>query len=226
MARERAGDTSQPTAEFVRKRAPRRTPDPESIVDVTIELLRRHGESGFRLDELQRLTGINKSSLYRLFGDRDGLLATAYSKIFKAYVMESVVGMDSIVKRANSPAELRAGLQAATAFVASPQRFGQRLDRTAIIAGVRGRPEYREMLSKAQTELTNAVAQLIEEASQRGLVNLKMSARVGAQFIQAVTLGRVIAEIEDTNDDAMRDEWISLMNDLVDHVLFDGLIDA
>jgi AcrR family transcriptional regulator len=196
------------------------------VVDVTIELLRKHGESGFRLDELQRLTGINKSSLYRLFGDRDGLLATAYTKVFTAYVMESIIGMEAVIKRASSPAELRAGLQAATAFVSSPQRFNQRLDRAAIIAGVRGRPEYRQILSKAQSELTNAIAQLIEEASQRGLVNLKHSPQVGAQFIQAVTLGRVIAEIEDIDDAVGREAWISLVNDLVDHVLFDGLVDG
>ncbi|MEY3482632.1 MAG: Bacterial regulatory protein tetR family, partial [Actinomycetota bacterium] len=65
-----------------RKRAPRRIPDLDQVVDITIELLEKHGESGFRIEDLMERTGISKSSLYLRFGSRDGLLATAYSKVF------------------------------------------------------------------------------------------------------------------------------------------------
>ena len=108
-----------------RKRAPRRIPDLDQVVDITIELLEKHGESGFRIEDLMERTGISKSSLYLRFGSRDGLLATAYSKVFKTQVMESISGLTAIVSRARTPEELRAGLHAATAFIASPERFKQ-----------------------------------------------------------------------------------------------------
>lgn len=208
-----------------RKRAPRHVPDLDQVVNITIEMLEKHGESGFRIEELMERTGISKSSMYLRFGSRDGLLATAYSRIFTAQILESVSGLSSIISRARTPAELRAGFHAATAFVASPQRFKQRLERAAIIAGIRGRPEFQKSLSVAQRELTNAVADLFEEAQRKGLINIKHSPRIAAQFIQAMTLGRIVAEIEDATDDAMRSDWISLSNEFIDRLMFDGLID-
>lgn len=208
-----------------RKRAPRHVPDLDQVVNITIELLEKHGESGFRIEELMERTGISKSSMYLRFGSRDGLLATAYSRIFKAQILESISGLSSIINRARTPNELRAGLHAATAFVASPQRFKQRLERAAIIAGIRGRPEFQKSLSAAQKELTDAVAGLFEEAQRKGLINIKHSPRIAAQFIQAMTLGRIIAEIEDDTDEEMRSDWISLSNEFIDRLMFDGLVD-
>ena len=208
-----------------RQRAPRRVPNLEEIIAVTVELLARHGESGFRIEELQARTRINKSSLYLRFGDRDGLLAAAYSDVFKKLVLEGIDGLRPIVERATTPAELRAGLHAAASFVNSPQRFERRLERAAIIAGVRGRPEFRKALSAAQTTLSVALAEMLDDASARGLIKLEYPSRVAAQFIQALTFGRIIAEIEDLDDSSLRDGWITLSNDLLDRLLFDGLID-
>jgi len=208
-----------------RKRAPRHVPDLDHVVDVTIELLEKHGEGGFRVEELIERTGIAKSSMYLRFGSRDGLLAAAYSKVFKAQVMESVSGLTAIVRQSRTASELRTGLRAATAFVASPERFKNRLQRAAIIAGVRGRPEYQRSLSEAQREMTTAIAKLFEEAQYRGLINIKYSPRVAAQFIQAVTFGRVIAEIESLDDHELLADWMSACGEMFDHMMFDGLVD-
>jgi hypothetical protein len=41
-----------------------------------------------------------------------------------------------------------------------------------------------------------------------------------------MTFGRIIAEIEDLDDSSLRDGWITLSNDLLDRLLFDGLVDG
>jgi hypothetical protein len=146
--------------------------------------------------------------------------------MFAAQVMESISGLKSVVEMARNPQELRVSFHAATAFVAAPERHTSRLDRISIIAGVRGRPEFREYLSQAQRDLTAAITRLLVICQHRELINLRQhSPRVAAQFVQAMTLGRVIAEIEDLNDEKSRSEWVVAINDFIDHMLFDGLID-
>ena len=54
-----------------RQRSQRKTPDLDEILEVVIELVLQHGDSGFRIEELIERTGISKSSLYLHFGDRD-----------------------------------------------------------------------------------------------------------------------------------------------------------
>jgi AcrR family transcriptional regulator len=207
-----------------RQRAPRKIPDLDQVLAVTIELLEKHGESGFRIEELQRRTGISKSSLYLRFGDRDGLLAAAFSKIFEEIVLESVAGMELVLRRANSSMELQLALRGATAFVASAKRHRQRVDRAAIFAGTRGRDAYRAALSAAQTQLTDRIEGMLLDAQNRGLVKLRHGARVISQMIQAVTLGRLVAEFDDKASDQLTDEWVTMVDDILAYILFDGLV--
>jgi AcrR family transcriptional regulator len=221
-----APKVAKPAKTAARVRAKRNTPNKDQILEVTIELLERGGEHGFRIEDLQARTKISKSSLYLAFGNRDGLLAAAYARMFAAQVMESISGLNSVVEMARNPQELRVSFHAATAFVAAPERHTSRLDRISIIAGVRGRPEFREYLSQAQRDLTAAITRLLVICQHRELINLRQhSPRVAAQFVQAMTLGRVIAEIEDLNDEKSRSEWVVAINDFIDQMLFDGLID-
>jgi len=194
-------------------------------VQITIELLEEHGDSGFRIESLMDRTGISKSSLYLHFGDRDGLLAAAYGKRFEHIVVESISGLEALLARAHDVRSFREGLRAATAFVSSPTRFKQRVDRAAIIAGTRGRPEFREALARAQTTLTDRFTLLLTSTQERGFIRLKHPPRTVAQIIQAFTFGRIVAEIE--GDAASRDvaSWNALVDHLLDDLLFDGLLD-
>ncbi|NCV97532.1 MAG: TetR/AcrR family transcriptional regulator, partial [Acidimicrobiia bacterium] len=99
----------------VRQRAVRRKPNIAEILVITLELLERDGESGFRLEDLMQRTGISKSSIYLHFGDRDGLLAAAFSKKFSEIVQESLSGLELLLNNVSDPRSMRDALQAATA---------------------------------------------------------------------------------------------------------------
>lgn len=210
----------------VRQRAVRRTPDIDEILTVTLELLEHSGENGFRLEDLMQRTGIAKSSIYLHFGDRDGLLAAALSKKFAEIVRESLSGLELLLNSVRDPRSTRDALHAATAFVASPDRFKNRLDRAVIISGTRGRRVFATELAKAQTALTDRMMVLLLDAQERGLVRLRHSPRTVAQMIQAVTFGRIVAELEQHQSLESVQSWISMVNELIDTLLFDGLLDG
>ena len=73
-----------------RQRSQRKKPDLDAIIEVAIELVLRHGDSGFRIEELIERTGISKSSLYLHFGDRDGLVGLALSTAFLRDIRNNV----------------------------------------------------------------------------------------------------------------------------------------
>ena len=210
----------------VRQRAVRRKPNIAEILVITLELLERDGESGFRLEDLMQRTGISKSSIYLHFGDRDGLLAAAFSKKFSEIVQESLSGLELLLNNVSDPRSMRDALQAATAFVTSPDRFKNRLDRAVIIAGTRGRAAFADELAKAQTALTDRMMMLLLDAQERGLVRLRHSPRTVAQMIQAVTFGRIVAELEQHPSPESVQSWISMVTELLDNLLFDGLLDG
>ncbi len=206
------------------KRAPRRTPDADSIIRTTIELLHRDGESGFRLEDLMEAEHLSKSSIYARYGGRDGLVAAALAREFEDEVAESVLAMRTIMTGARNAEDLRNALRATTAFVHQRSRNVNRINRAGVIAGTRGRPELRARLEEAQTRLTDTIEQLISDCAQRGLVNARHHPRALATFLQANTLGVVLTEFDTKEGEETMIPRLELVHSVIDYLFFDGLL--
>lgn len=202
-------------------RGKRHAPDLDEVVDVTVDLLARHGESGLRIEDVMERTGISKSSLYANFGDRDGLIAAALSKVYAAYVDESIAGIRAILDRSHTPAELREALRGATTFTQDLTRTAIRVDRLGVIAGTRGRPAHARALTAVQTKLNDELAIIIQAAQDRRLISPRHSPRLIATYLQAYTLGRVLAAFDAGRASDEQSQWNALIDDVIGHLLFE-----
>ena len=203
-----------------RVRAPRRTPDFAHALDETIRLLDSVGETGLRIEELLAATKLSKSSLYLHFTDRDGLIAAARARQFEQIVDESIAGIRQLVTSVSTREDARRALHAATVFTQNLNRQAERVRRVAIVAGTVGRPAYKKSLTGAQTRLTDALTEMFAGLRARGLINSIHPDRTIAAFVQAYTFGRVLAGFDSKlskDDDA---QWVSLIDDAVEHILF------
>jgi AcrR family transcriptional regulator len=203
-----------------RRRAPRRAPDFDHVLDETTRLLDAVGETGLRIEELIAATGISKSSLYQHFTDRDGLIAAARARQFEAIVNESIDGIKQLVSSATTRQGLRDALHAATVFTQNISRNADRVQRAAIIAGTVGRPAFAKQLTAAQTRLTDALTSLISEARRNGLITPTHTDRTLAAFIQAYTFGRVLSSFDSKRGVKDNEEWVALIDDVIDRLLF------
>lgn len=204
-----------------RKRAPRHAPDLDQVLDETIRMLDTVGESGLRIEELMVVARVSKSSLYANFTDRDGLIAAARARQFERIVNESIDGIRQLAASVTTREEMRSSLHAATVFTQAIARNAERMRRVAIVAGTVGRPSFERGLAVAQTRLTDALETIIREGRARGIITTSHPDRTLATFIQAYTFGRVLSSFDtkrSKNDDA---EWVAVIDDLIDHLLFD-----
>ena len=203
-----------------RSRARRHTPDLEAVIDETIRLLDTVGETGLRIEELLAATKLSKSSLYLHFTDRDGLISAARARQFEQIVDESIAGIRQLVSTVSTREDARRALHAATVFTQNLNRQAERVRRVAIVAGTVGRPAYKKSLTGAQTRLTDALTEMFAGLRARGLINSVHPDRTIAAFVQAYTFGRVLAGFDSKlskDDDA---QWVSLIDDAVEHILF------
>ena len=203
-----------------RQRAPRKTPDFDHVVAVTTRLLQEKGDQRLRIEDVMAETGIAKSSLYAKFGDRDGLVAAALAKQFRAIVTESLEGLQFALDRSASPVELQRMLGMVLKMTLTSQRDVQRMTRIAVLANTIGEPTFRSHLEEAQTALTDGVTEIIAEATARGLVRPAYEPRTIANFLQAYTLGRVLVSFDRNRLPDESDEWVRLVVDLVEMMLF------
>lgn len=204
----------------VRQRAPRHIPDLDQVVATAVEILIESGETGFRIETLMERTGVAKSSLYAAFGSRDGIIAAAWARHFEVMIRESIEPIRELAERATTRVDFRASLTLVTEFVADLSRTALRVERCAIIAGTKGRPEFSTWLAEAQTRLSTDFADIIANAQKRGLITMRFPPRLIGNFIQAVTLGRVVVGFDLEAGPGELAHWTRAATELFDQLLF------
>ena len=193
----------------VRKRAPRKTPDLAEVIAVTIELLLKNGESGFRIEDVIEKTGISKSSLYLHFGDRDGLVGAAYVELFTTDTNRNIAQAIAAFEDVKTVEQLEAVLPA---FVQALARIPHtvRWNRLDVLSATRHRPEFMSRIVEAQTRLNSALAEALSVQQKLGNVRTDLSAREMAVLIQGISLGRIFRDLDSKLDRDDLDEWSEL----------------
>jgi AcrR family transcriptional regulator len=198
------------TKKVTRKRAPRKTPNLEEIIAITIELLLQHGEGGFRIEDVIERTGISKSSLYLHFGDRDGLIGAAYVDVFTTdtnrNIEQAILIFDGVETQAQLEASIPIFVQA-LARVPSPVRW----NRMDVLSAARYRPEFLSRIVEAQTRLNSALAEALSAQQKLGNVRSDMSAREMAVLIQGVSFGRIFRDLDSKIDRDNSKDWSELV---------------
>ncbi len=178
-----------------RQRAQRKTPDLDEVIEVTIELVLKHGDAGFRIEELIERTGISKSSLYLHFGDRDGLvgaaMSTAYLRDIKANVDGAIVLFSQVTTRKQMEDAIPLLVDAAL-----NTRDIARWQRVKVLASARHRPEMLKRISEGQTMIDTALEELIREKQKLGVIRNDLDAREIGVLIQTAIIGRVFRDID------------------------------
>ena len=190
----------------LRKRSSRKTPDLDEIIEITIQLVLEHGDSGFRIEELIELTGISKSSLYLHFGDRDGLVGAAMST---AYLRDVKINVDDAIALVSGISTRKQMLDAIPILVnaALDTREIARWQRVMVLAAGRHRPEMLKRISEVQTMVDTALEELLREKQKQGIVRKDLDAREIGVLMQTAFIGRIFRDIDSKITAKDLDKW-------------------
>lgn len=203
-----------------RKRRPRATPDFAAIEELTANLLAAQGESGLRIEDLREATGVSKSTLYGKYGGRDGLVAAGLMVLYQRHYRETIGVVDEIVRTSQSRDEVKERLRQLTLYVADPKRNTERLLRAAVLAGTIARPELRTKVAAMQNDLMKDLARTIDLARVRGIAKQGYSSRVLANFVSALTFGRIIVAFDNDLPTDELQQWTDAVMELLETLLF------
>lgn len=193
----------------VRKRAPRKTPNLDEVVAVATELLLKHGEGGFRIEDVIERTGISKSSLYLHFGDRDGLVGTAYVELFTIDTNRNISQALAVFEDIETTEQLKAVLPLFVRALANVPHTA-RWNRIDVLSAARHRPEFMARIVEAQTRLNSALTEALSAQQKLGNVRKDLSAREMAVLIQGVSFGRIFRDLDNKMDRDDLKDWSEL----------------
>jgi AcrR family transcriptional regulator len=160
------------------------------ILEVTAALLAESSNADVSTRAVCEAAGVQQPALYRLFGDKDGLLAATVDYGFGQYLASKRAAVPS----ADPVADLRSGWDAHTAFALS----NPNLYRLMYAPGLKAVPE-------AVGEAHGLLRQVLDRCAEAG--RLTISSEIAAQLVMSANSGIALALI--TRPEIYHDPHIS-----------------
>lgn len=190
------------------------------LLDTTARMIDEHGLDAVDIDEVVAAAGVTKGALYHHFGSVNGLLVAALVSLYAANVDETIAAFRSILVDCHDVDEVRRRLAAVTRATQDPHRRTVRLHRARVLSQTVAEPDLAHQIDAEQRRLTDAIADTVTQAQERGWFRPDIDPHALAVFVQAYTLGRVIDDV--TTDHMSHDAWITLIDQVIDGFLTTG----
>ncbi len=181
----------------------------ERALTVVGEILDEGGEASLRLADVSRRSGVSIGSLYHHFESREGLIKAARERQFLDSLPTDADDIANLLATATTPAEFVERLAVILREGFRPERAANRLRRVELIGAAASRPQLLESISATQTMVLDVGESLGTAFRDRGWLREGVEPRALALFVQAVTLGQVIGDLDQRGVDA--DAWVRLL---------------
>jgi AcrR family transcriptional regulator len=189
----------------------------ERALKVVGQILDEGGEASLRLADVSRRSGVSIGSLYHHFESREGLIRAARERQFLQSLPTDADDVADLLATATAPEQFAARLEQIIRRTQTPERAANRLRRVELIGAAAARPELLEAISATQTMVLDVGEALGEAFRERGWLREGIEPRSLALFVQAVTLGRVLGDLDQRGVD--QESWVRLILNALDGML-------
>jgi AcrR family transcriptional regulator len=151
-----------------------------------------------RVANIAKQAGVSVPLVYKLFGDREQLLATVLSESIETFYLTDINNIRALVEKSESNITVEVLLQALP-MPSDAFRLKQRKLRMLIFAASYESPKLRKAVGKAQQTIQHATRDLIHLVRERSGSKVKVDEDVIAFAVQALGFSFSIHDINPDN---------------------------
>jgi AcrR family transcriptional regulator len=191
-------------------------PTKSSLIECAADLLDKYRFDEITVEMILDRSGISKGSLYHHFEDIYHLLEAAMIVRYARYVDTNIAALQSLLSTAKTGEEFYLGLSQLSAITQGEGMKRARQERALTIGRAITSPRMSVLLQAEQQRLTDALAQLIQDAQARKLCNAEIESHALAVLMQAWTLGKIVDDLSENPVD--NDAYLALVNRVIREV--------
>ena len=173
----------------------------ELLLRAAVRHLETEDAASLRVGAIAEEADVAVGLINHYFGSRDGLVAAAQQARIAGATEQDIAGSRGALAGADDLDALMEGIRQVARHTIDRRRADVRLSRFSAIATAHGRPQARSAIGGTLSELIDAMAGLIADAQERGIVKSGRSPRGLATFIQAYSLGLLVHDLDLTPSD-------------------------
>ena len=189
----------------------------ERIRACTLAEIEKNGIVGLRVANIAKQAGVSVPLVYKLFGDREQLLATVLSESIETFYLTDINNIRALVEKSKTNITVELLLQALP-MPSDAFRLKQRKLRMLIFAASYESPKLRKAVGKAQQTIQHATRDLIHLVRERSGSKVDVDEDVIAFAVQAFGFS---FSIHDINPDKPLSDatYREFMTDFLDRYL-------
>jgi AcrR family transcriptional regulator len=166
----------------------------ERIRACTLAEIEKNGIVGLRVANIAKQAGVSVPLVYKLFGDREQLLATVLSESIETFYLTDINNIRALVEKSKTNITVELLLQALP-MPSDAFRLKQRKLRMLIFAASYESPKLRKAVGKAQQTIQHATRDLIHLVRERSGSKVDVDEDVIAFAVQALGFSFSIHDI-------------------------------
>ena len=166
----------------------------ERIRACTLAEIEKNGIVGLRVANIAKQAGVSVPLVYKLFGDREQLLATVLSESIETFYLTDINNIRALVEKSKTNITIELLLQALP-MPSDAFRLKQRKLRVLIFAASYESPKLRKAEGKAQQTIQHATRDLIHLVRERSGSKVDVDEDVIAFAVQALGFSFSIHDI-------------------------------
>ena len=187
-------------------------PTKRLLVETVVAMLERKKPTEILAEEVLEVSGVSKGSMYHHFSDLQELVETAQLIRYSKWIDASIEFMTTYVLGTTTKDKFVDSLRKLSELTQSIDRKGARAERARALAACFDNPRMAKAMGEETQRHTDALADIIQEVQNRGLIRAEVDAKAVAVFIQSYTLGKMV---NDYNPTGVQDEvWVDMITDM------------
>ena len=166
-----------------------------NLREAAIRVIDERGEQAIRVHEIADKVGVDVTSIYHHFGNREGLIKAAQAERYVRSLRAELSVTSVMFASIETPGELRDALDRLLDEFFSPERAPVRLTRLNALGAAHGRERLLAAIADALGEIVDGLALLFGVFEQRGLIAEGLDLRAVAAWGLGMVFGRVLIEL-------------------------------
>lgn len=165
------------------------------LVDLAVAALERGGEQAVKIRDVAGAVGLSVGAVYHHFESREELIVAARLAQFEGALAGGVAAIRGAVEQASTVDELRQAMRQLNRIAHAADRAPFRRLRAEVVGVARHNTGLAAALSEVQQARTAEMVEVVLLARDKGLGNPDLDPVAAATFLQAVTLGMVLDDV-------------------------------
>lgn len=157
-----------------------RLPVVQLILDQTIQTIEERGEVAVRLRDLVSETGVALATIYKYFGNREGLLDSAYAEMYYQSAIHPLAPLEEAMANCTTSAECAALIEYFLRLQSDPDAVQRRRIRMTVIGSAQARPELATKLADMNLQYADLFSRILQPAQDKGWIKADFNLRTVA----------------------------------------------